>query len=220
MITVTCSTNRNAASTAGTAAGARAARADPERGGVVLADGTGVSVRPIRPTDVEALRRFHRRLSDRSICQRFFAPMPELSEAQACYFAQVDGQQRYALVALDPDRPGELVAVVRFDREPGTDRAEYAAVVADPWQGRGLGRAMTQRLIAAARRRGVRRLCAFVLPGNARMLGLLRDLGLPERIRFADGVDRVEVDLVDDQGWLLPGSNPGFECATRADENL
>ena len=114
--------------------------------------------------------------------------------------ALVDGQQRYALVALDPDRPGELVAVVRFDRERGTDRAEYAAVVADRWQGRGLGREMTLRLIAAARRKGVRRLYAFVLPENARMLGLLRDLGLPERIRFADGVDRVEVDLVDYQG--------------------
>ena len=97
-------------------------------------------------------------------------------------------------------RQGELVAVVRFDREPGTDRAEYAAVVADRWQGHGLGREMTLRLIAAARRKGVRRLYAFVLPENARMLGLLRDLGLPERIRFADGVDRVEVDLVDYQG--------------------
>jgi RimJ/RimL family protein N-acetyltransferase len=187
---------------------------------VVLADGTSVSVRPIRPTDAEALRRFHRRLSERSVYQRFFAPLPELGEAQARHFAQVDGQQRYALVALDPDRPGELVAVIRFDREPGTDRAEYAAVVADRWQGHGLGRLMTLRLISAARRRGIRRFYAFVLPENARMLGLLRDLGLPERIRFADGVDRVEVDLVDDQGWLLPGSHSAFDRATCADERV
>jgi RimJ/RimL family protein N-acetyltransferase len=195
--TTALSTNRDAVSAARRAADMVAVQADPDREVVVLTDGTKVPMRPIRPADAAALRRFHRGLSDRTIYQRFFASLPELSESQARYFAEVDGQQRYALVALDPDRPGELVAVVRFDREPGTDRAEYAAVVADPWQGRGLGLALTRRLIEAARRRGVRRLFAFVLPGNARMLGLLRDLGLPERISFTNGADRVEIDLVE-----------------------
>ena len=181
-------------------AGTQAWRHGATNEAVVLIDGTMVPVRPIQPADAAALRRFHRRLSEQTVYQRFFAFLPELSETQARYFCEVDGQQRYALVALDPDRPGELVAVVRFDREPGTDRAEYAAVVADPWQGRGLGFALTQRLIAVAKRTGVRQFYALVLPENVRMLGLLRDLGLPERIRFADGADRVEVDLVDGLG--------------------
>ena len=61
--------------------------------------------------------------------------------------------------------------------------------------GAGFGLALTRRLIAAARRRGVRTFSALVLPDNARMLGLLRALGLPERIQDEGGVDLVEVDL-------------------------
>jgi RimJ/RimL family protein N-acetyltransferase len=158
----------------------------------------------VGPDDAAALRRFHRGLSDRTVYQRFFAPLPELSEAQAHYFTHVDGERRVALVALDPKHPGDIVAVVRFDRDPGTDRAEYAAVVADRWQGRGLGLGMTRRLIDAARRRGVHTLYALVLPGNARMFNLLRDLGLPERMRFEDGAERVEVTLTTEPGAAAP----------------
>src|SRR5688572_11462510 len=100
--TAATSTNRDAVSAARRVARAVAVRADPERGVVVLTDGTKVPVRPIRSSDAAALRRFHRGLSDRTVYQRFFASLPELSEAQSRYFAEVDGQQRYALVALDP----------------------------------------------------------------------------------------------------------------------
>jgi RimJ/RimL family protein N-acetyltransferase len=162
---------------------------------IVLSDGTTVSVRPIRPSDAAALRRFHHRLSERTVYQRFFAPHPELSEEQARYFTEVDGRRRFALVAVDPERATEIVAVVRFDLDADGDGAEYAAVVADSWQGRGLGRAMTRRLIAAAQSQGVRRLYAFVLPGNSRMHNLLLGLGIPARTSFEDGADRIDLDL-------------------------
>ena len=177
---------------------------------VALSDGTKVPVRPIRPTDAAALCRFHRRLSEQTVYQRFFAPHPELSAEQARYFTGVDGRRRFALVAVDPDRTSEIVAVVRFDLDNAGDGAEYAAVVADGWQGRGLGRAMTRRLIAAARSRGVRRLYAFVLPGNPRMRNLLLSLGVPARTSFADGVDRIELDLT---GVLAASS--ATACMTR-----
>src|SRR3712207_9223242 len=71
---------------------------------------------------------------------------------------------RFALVALDPERPEEIIAVVSFDREGSTNRAEYAAAVADSWQGRGLGLALTRRLIEAALKRGIRVFTGVVLP--------------------------------------------------------
>lgn len=168
-----------------------------DSGSLTLLDGTAVSFRPILPSDQAALQRFHARLSDQSIYQRFFFPKPWLSDEQARYFTDLDGIDRFALVALDPTAPEEIAGVVRFDRDPGTDRAEYAAIVADRWQGHGMGLALTRRLIEAARRRGVATLYALVLPDNKRMLNLLRDLGLPERIRHQDGVERIEVALVD-----------------------
>src|SRR5689334_19808541 len=85
-----------------------------ETGTVILLDGTEVSFRPIRPSDLAALQRFHGRLSDQSIYQRFFFPKPWLSDEQARYFTELDGVDRFALVALDPAAPEEIAGVVRF----------------------------------------------------------------------------------------------------------
>src|SRR5215218_120164 len=91
---------------------------------MVLADGTQVQVREIEPGDAPALQRLVGRLSEQSIYLRFFGPMNELSDKKAKHFAEVDGEDQYALVALDPQDDGEIVAVARYDREGGTDRAE------------------------------------------------------------------------------------------------
>jgi GNAT superfamily N-acetyltransferase len=107
----------------------------------------------------------------------------------------VDGINRFALVALNPEREGEIIGVVSFDRGGDTDRAEYAAEVEDRWQGRGLGMALTRRLIEAALKRDVRVLTGVVLFENVRMLNLLRDLGLPEKLRYEDGIEYVEIEL-------------------------
>ena len=162
---------------------------------MVLADGTQVQVREIQPEDAPALQRLVGRLSDQSIHLRFFGPMDKLSDKQARYFAEVDGKDQYALVALDPEDDGEIVAVVRYDREGGTDRAEYAALVEDRFQGRGLGIGLTRHLIEAARENGLRHLHAMVMRENIGMLSLLRSLGLPERERWQDGAEHVEIDL-------------------------
>jgi RimJ/RimL family protein N-acetyltransferase len=167
-----------------------------EAGVLVLPDGTEIAYRPIRPEDAPALQRFHTRLSERSIFNRFFEYMPRLSDRQAAYFAAADGDDRVALVALDPGVPGELIGVVRIDRDPGTEQAEYAAIVADGWQGRGVGYGLTGAIVTAARARGIRQLYALVLPNNAQMLRLLRNFGLPERHTWVDGVERVELTLI------------------------
>jgi RimJ/RimL family protein N-acetyltransferase len=177
--------------------GARAPLAEEDSGSVELLDGTSVAYHAIAPENASALQRFHHRLSERSIYLRFFGAKPELSDREAGYFTNVDRINRFALVAVDPERPEEIIGVVSFDREGTTERAEYAAEVADRWQGRGLGLALTRRLIGAALKRDVRTFTAIVLPENRKMLYLLRDLGLPERVRYdyEDGTDYVEIDL-------------------------
>lgn len=175
---------------------------------LALADGTSVLVREIQPSDAPALQRLVGRLSKQTIHLRFFGPMKELSDKKARHFAEVDGQDRYALVALDPADEEEIVAVVRYDREKGTDRAEYAALVEDRLQGRGLGIALTRGLIEAARQRGIREFEALVLPENRSMLRLLRSLGLPESSRHEDGIRRVSVDLFPEQ-WAAENQNNG-----------
>jgi RimJ/RimL family protein N-acetyltransferase len=161
-----------------------------ETGTISLRDGSAISFRPIKPGDQVALQAFHGRLSARSVHQRFFCAKPELADKQAFDFTNVDGHNRFALVALHPNLPDHIIGVVRFDREVGSDLAEYAGVVADEWQGRGLGTALTRLLVAAAATRGIRRFEAVVLPDNVQMLSLLRDLGLLAHTRF-DGMSEV-----------------------------
>jgi GNAT superfamily N-acetyltransferase len=168
-------------------------------GVLTLRDGMWVPVREIRADDAEALRRLVGRSSERSIELRFFGPMKELPAEKARRFAEVDGVDRFALVALDPEDEGEVVAVVRYEREGDTDGAEYAALVEDRFQGRGLGIGLTRHLIEAARERGIRHLHALVMRENRPMLSLLRSLDFPERKRWENGVEHIEIDLQPDE---------------------
>jgi L-amino acid N-acyltransferase YncA len=168
-----------------------------ERRKLTLPDGTLVPVRTIRPDDAPALQRLHSRLSEQSIRLRFFGSMEQLSDQKAKHFAHVDSVNRYALVALDPDKQDEIIAVVSFFREGGSsDKAEYAALVEDKWQGRGVGLSMTRQLIDEARDRGICYLYGLMMPENRGMLKLLRSLDLPERESRSGGTKYIEVDLV------------------------
>jgi acetyl coenzyme A synthetase (ADP forming)-like protein len=141
----------------------------------VLADGEVVQVRPIRPDDDGALIRFFERLGLRSRYFRFFQIKETLEPAEAEYFTHVDYDNRMALVATEF---GEIVAVARYDRlaeEPGT--AEVAFAVADERQGRGIGSELLALLTSHARRVGVTRFRAFVLPENVRMMRVFRNSG-------------------------------------------
>lgn len=163
---------------------------------VVLSGNGRVRVREVRPGDAAALRRLVGRLSADSVYMRYFGHMKELPEERARRFAEVDGRDRYALVALDPEDEDEIVAVARYEREcAGGEEAEYAIVVEDRMQGRGLGSALTRALVEGARNRRVRRLYALVMPENEGMVKLLKGLGLPEGVRREDGVQRITVHL-------------------------
>src|ERR671918_3178942 len=104
--------------------GAGALLAEEDSGSVELLDGTSVAYHAIAPDNASALQRFHHRLSQRSIYLRFFAAKPELSDREAGYFTNVDGINRFALVAVDPQGPEEIIGVGSFGRGGTTERGE------------------------------------------------------------------------------------------------
>ncbi len=162
---------------------------------LTLPTGVEIPFRVIHPDDAPTLQRLHGRCSERTIYLRFFGPMKKLSDEKAKYFASTDGVDHFGLVALDPQDQNEIIGVVRYARKPGDERAEYAALVEDRWQGEGVGADLTRRLIDEARDNGVRYFYALVMGENKRMLNVLRHLGLPEQERREDGAKRVEVRL-------------------------
>jgi acetyl coenzyme A synthetase (ADP forming)-like protein len=159
---------------------------------VLLTDGSTAHLRDIGPGDAGALVAFHRALSPQTVIRRFFGPHPELSAAEVERFTTVDGVDRVALVV---ERGGELVAVARYDRHPGSEEAEVAFVVADRLQGHGLGTILLEHLAAAARANGIVRFTADTLADNHRMIDVFRDAGFARQFRRSAEVVRVVLDI-------------------------
>lgn len=167
---------------------------------VRLRDGAVLVVRPIGTDDGERLQHFHARLSLTSIHMRYFHLVPTLPEAVVATFTHVDWINHMVLVATvaGDDAPAapeqELIGMVNCDRI-SADAAEVAFVVADAWQGRGVAGILLYDVAACARVRGVRHLLAITLPGNSRMLTMLRHCGFP--CTMQDRGDEEEIDA-----WL------------------
>ena len=164
---------------------------------VVASDGGVVHLRPILPTDADALVAFHDQLSVRTRYLRYFGPHPYLSPREVERFTVVDHAARVAFVAVLGD---EIVAVGRYEGtlDPDgriTGPAEIAFVVRDDHQGRGLGSILLEHLAAAARERGVARFEAEVLAENNQMVRVFRDAGYQVSRAFEDGVVHLEFDV-------------------------
>jgi acetyltransferase len=143
-----------------------------------LRDGTRLQVRPIRPEDADLERAFVAGLSEETRYRRFMQNLPGLTPQMLARFTQVDYDRELALIALGSVRRRErILGVARYVANPDHESAEFAVVVADAWQGRGLGRALMELLIARARARGYSRLVGNVLAINTPMLGLAASLG-------------------------------------------
>ena len=77
---------------------------------VVASDGGIVHLRPILPSDADALLRFHQSLSERTRYLRYFGPYPRIPPRDLERFTNVDHRTRVALICLLGD---EIIAVGR-----------------------------------------------------------------------------------------------------------
>ena len=134
-----------------------------------------VSIRPIRPDDRTLIANAVRYTSDRTYQLRFHGPRPRFSPRVLSYLTEIDGDNHFALIATERDRPDRLVAMARFVRyRDRPTEAEFAITVHDPYQGQGIGRRLLELLVEAARERGITRLYALIQSGNDPMMRLLQ----------------------------------------------
>ena len=149
----------------------------------VTPDGVTVSIRAIRPEDAQSEKAFVRSLSEETRYFRFISALHELSDHMLVRFTQIDYDREMALVALAGDGGHERqIGVARYAIDPDGASCEFAIVVADDWQGRGVGWRLMQALIDAAREKGLRRMQGLVLHENTKMLALMKSLGFEIRI--------------------------------------
>ena len=136
----------------------------------VLSTGAALVVRPIRPDDEPMLVRFHEELSDQSVYQRYFHMMTlahRTSHARLARVCGVDGDRECVLVgvARDGERGAPAIfGVGRLGAAATAASAEFAVVVADRYQGIGVGGALLRHIVAVARQEG----CAAPARGHPR----------------------------------------------------
>ncbi len=134
-------------------------------------------------------------LSERSRRLRFHGPKPRLPDAEVDVLADVGCCGREAVGAVDLVT-GEVVGLARFVRDREDPRtAEVAFEVVDPCQGSGVGGKLLRELSTLAKRDGIERFTALVLPGNEGALALLRRVGRIAQSSFADGAHELVVEL-------------------------
>ena len=143
-----------------------------------LGDATDVTIRPIRAEDAELEQEFVRGLSNESKYFRFAETLRELTPALLARFTQIDYDREMALLAVAETAGKEAVlGIARYITNPDAESCEFALVVSDSWQRKGLGRKLMTALLEAARAKGLQRMEGEVLATNQAMLRLAAGLG-------------------------------------------
>jgi RimJ/RimL family protein N-acetyltransferase len=140
-----------------------------------LSDGRVLTLRPIRIDDADALRRGFARLTPEQVRLRTFHRQNELTPAAAERLVRIDPETTSAWVAVDAD--GEIRGEARLHADVVDESGEFGVTVDPSFTGRGIGRALMQRLLDDARRRGLRTIWGDVLADNSAMLDFVKRIG-------------------------------------------
>jgi acetyltransferase len=161
-----------------------------------LADGEKLTLRHIAPTDAAREQAFVHGLSPESSYLRFHGTIKDLSKKDLEKFTNPDSRNAVALIVLSSGKTGEEeIGVARYVIDPDGTNCEFAIVVADKWQKRGIGTRLMNALINHLQASGVKRISGSVLKRNSAMLKFIKQLG------FA------ETDIPDDPSILLVTKN-------------
>ncbi|NKI94172.1 bifunctional acetate--CoA ligase family protein/GNAT family N-acetyltransferase [Rhizobacter sp. SG703] len=145
--------------------------------------GEALTLRPVRPEDEPAHRRFVEQLSPDDLRFRFFNARRELAHSELARLTQIDYAREMAFVAVrtSADGTSETLGVARAAVDPDNQEAEFAVVVRSDLQGRGLGRLLMGKLIAYQAAQGTQRLVGLVLHDNLAMRAFMQRLGFEQR---------------------------------------
>lgn len=144
-----------------------------------LTDGTDVILRPVRPEDEPLELEFVRSLSDESSRARFFRIIKNLKHESLVRFSNIDYDREMAFIAETKEADGRRVeiGVGRLVLQQNRRRGEFAVVVADKYQDKGLGTKLVDMLINWAEEKGLESIYGIILPENRRMIQLSEKLG-------------------------------------------
>jgi acetyltransferase len=160
-----------------------------------MTDGTEVLLRPIRPEDEPLEQEMLTTLSEETLRGRFFQVIRNITHEMLIRYCNIDYDREMAIVG--EVREGErrrIIGIGRLIIDPDFRRGEFAVVVHDDYQGKGLGYKLTDMVIGVGQEKGLERIYGIVLTDNKTMLRICQELGFKTR-DLRDGTTWVELAL-------------------------
>lgn len=152
---------------------------------VQLKDGTLVVLRPIHWTDDKNFEEAKEMVSSESLYQRFLG-FVNIDDEMIARFTQLDYRKEMAIIAeVKNGEDKQMIAVARiapYDEE----KAEFAIIITDAWQGKGLGKIMTSFILDIAKDLGYKQVYAFLFSENGAMNHILQKEGF--EVKSNDGL--------------------------------
>lgn len=164
-------------------------------------DGMPITIRPIRPEDEPLMVDFHQSLSEESVYLRYFhmiALGQRVAHERLTRICFNDYDREIALVAEHKDAKSEkrtILGIGRLSREPHTDTAQFAILISDHFQRRGLGTELLRRIVQVGRGEGMKRITAEILPENLAMQAISEKLKFTLKHSASEGMVRAQLAL-------------------------
>jgi acetyltransferase len=154
-----------------------------------LRDDTQVLLRPIRPEDEPLWHRLIESSSAESIRFRFRSIFKKSDHQMAVRHCMIDYERELALVVeTGSGEQRQLIGVGQLITDLNHETAEYAVIVPDPWQGKGIGALLLDYCLEVAAHWGISEVIAETDPDNMRMLALFHKRGFSSENRRDEGV--------------------------------
>ena len=164
-----------------------------------LRDGRTVLLRPIKPEDEPLWLEMFKNFSEESIRYRFFQIIKDTPHEVRVRYCNIDYDREIAIVAeITEDGHRKILGVVRVSLEPDQKNGEIAFIIADPWQGLGLGTKMVDYVIDICKDMKIETIYAMILPDNYRAVSLMKKMGF-NITHLSDGTVKATLNLKEEE---------------------
>ena len=158
--------------------------------------GARLQFRPIRPDDEPKMVEFHGTLSEESVYFRYFRAFnleQRVEHERLLRICFVDYDRDIVLVVEREEDDSEIIAIGRLTRTKVKGVSEFAMLVSDHHQGRGIGTALLQQLLTVGKQENVKIVEAYMLPSNGGMRAVCKRLGF--KFSLEEGVIKAQIEL-------------------------
>lgn len=143
-----------------------------------LNNGKKAILRAIKPEDELMEKEMFSNFSERTQRFRFFQLIKNISHQELIRYTQIDYDREIAIIAeIEEEGKKKMAGVVRLIADQYNETAEFAIVIADPWQNLGLGNKFTDYIHEIAKARGIKKIYANVLTQNHIMQHMFKTRG-------------------------------------------